>query len=99
MWGPTLWNTYYADANVAIQKQSFEEIIFADDLNAFRSYPSEVADETILQDMSACQQELHAWGRANQVEFDPAKESIHILSRRRPVGDSFKMLGVQFDWS
>ena len=97
VWGPMLWNTYYADAKVPIRKESFEEIIFADDLNAFREYPKEAKDETILQDMSNCQKELHSWGRANQVEFDPGKESSHILSRSRPIGESFKILGVEFD--
>ena len=97
VWGPMLWNTYYADAKVPIRKESFEEIIFADDLNAFREYPKEAKDETILQDMSNCQKELHSWGRANQVEFHPGKESSHILSRSRPIGESFKILGVEFD--
>ena len=44
-----------------------------------------------------CQQELHDWGRANQVEFDPGKESKHILSLADPEGGEFKILGVTFD--
>jgi hypothetical protein len=44
-----------------------------------------------------CQTELQTWGRANQVAFDPAKESKHILSLTHPVGNAFKLLGVSFD--
>ena len=40
---------------------------------------------------------MHAWGKANQVTFDAAKESQHILSRRCPHGDPFKLLGIRFD--
>ena len=37
-------------------------------------------------------------GRANQVEFDPAKESRHILAMQgRGCGECFKLLGVIFD--
>ena len=47
--------------------------------------------------MGACQNALHSWGRANQVSFDSAKESKHILSRSRSLGGNFKLLGVSFD--
>ena len=37
-------------------------------------------------------------GRANQVEFNPGKESKHILATRgRGSGGPFKLLGVRFD--
>ena len=47
--------------------------------------------------MDKCQVELHAWGSANQVSFDPTKESKHVVSRKDPCGDNFKLLGVVFD--
>ena len=47
--------------------------------------------------MTSCQAELHKWGRANQVSFDAGKESQHILSRTRPYGSGFELLGVSFD--
>jgi hypothetical protein len=47
--------------------------------------------------IDSCQGELYAWGRANQVAFDPAKESKHILSLTDPIGDNFRLLGVIFD--
>ena len=30
------------------------------------------------------------------MEFDPAKESLHILCSKQPVGDNFKILGILF---
>ena len=45
----------------------------------------------------ACQVELHSWGRANQVEFDPKKESMHVVSHYSPEGPNFKILGLNFD--
>ena len=44
-----------------------------------------------------CQTELHKWCKANQVSFDPAKESVHIMSHAQPHGDPFKLLGVTHD--
>ena len=95
--GPMLWNVFYEDSSLAIRSQSFEEIVFADDLNAFRKYNAGTPNETILADMNSCQAELHSWGKANQVVFDASKESQHILSRTNPYGDPFVLLGVQFD--
>ena len=97
VWGPALWNIFYADAAKPIHKHLFTDIIFADDLNAFRKYGPKVPQHQILEDMSSCQAELHAWGRANQVSFDAGKESHHILSITRPYGSGFELLGVSFD--
>ena len=44
-----------------------------------------------------CQGEVHAWGRANQVSFDPSEESFHILSLSDAMGMDFKFLGLTFD--
>ena len=33
----------------------------------------------------------------NQVRFDAAKESKHVLHRRKPQGESFKILGALWD--
>ena len=95
--GPTLWNMFFADACDAIREYLFEEVVFADDLNAFREFGSGTPNEEIFVAVDKCQDELHAWGRANQVSFDPAKESKHVMSRRDPCGDNFKLLGVVFD--
>ena len=38
VWGPVLWNVFFADAKKALSQSGFEEIVYADDLNAFRLY-------------------------------------------------------------
>ena len=50
-----------------------------------------------MKSIDLCQKELHHWGDAKQVAFDPAKESKHILSLVDPCGNSFKLLGLIFD--
>jgi hypothetical protein len=97
VWGPPLWNTFYEDARRAIQETFFEEIVFADDLNSFRMFPGTTPNDRIIRSMQGCQAELHSWGEANQVSFDPEKESFHILSNTEPFGEEFKLLGVSFD--
>ena len=47
--------------------------------------------------LSLCQLELHEWGRANRVIFDPSKEAFVLLKRRDAVGTDFKLLGLTFD--
>ena len=47
--------------------------------------------------MRLCQGELHKWGKANQVSFDPTNESKHILALSGGEGRNFKLLGVPFD--
>ena len=36
--GPPLWNIFFKDARSAIRAHRFTEIVYADDLNAFRAY-------------------------------------------------------------
>ena len=40
---------------------------------------------------------MHAWGKASQLEFDPKKESFHIVAGSNASGGIFKLLGVSFD--
>ena len=72
-------------------------MIFADDLNAWRSFCRSTKNIQIVRAMKSCQARLHSWGDANRVEFDSSKESMTILSRQEPWGNSFKLLGVIFD--
>ena len=80
-----------------INERLFTEVIYADDLNGFREFTAANTDDAIKQCMKLCQNELHSWGRANQVCFDAAKESQHILTMTEPAGTSFKLLGVVYD--
>ena len=97
VFGPVLWNLFYADSREAISAAGFEEEVYADDLNAFKIFDKEVPNESLVKSMKNCQLELHEWGAANQVQFDPSKESIHVVSRHEPLGKSFRLLGVIFD--
>ena len=43
--GPQLWNLFFEDAYKAIREYWFEEVVFADDLSAFRIVPSSTSAE------------------------------------------------------
>ena len=70
---------------------------FADDLNAYRSYDGAVSNKTIMKHALKCQMEVHRWGLANQIVFEPTKESMSIISNHEPKGPEFKLMGVVFD--
>jgi hypothetical protein len=95
--GPQLWNLFCEDAYKAIREFMYEEVVYAEDLNAYRVVPSTTSVEDATKSMDLVQEELHKWGDANQVVFDAAKESKHILSRTDPFGQDFKLLGIVFD--
>ena len=97
--GPLLWLVFFADASKAIIEAKFNEIIFANDLSAYKCYLEGVRNSTLLKHADKCQENLHKWGKANQVEFEPKKEIISILSRDSPHGPGFTLLGVYFDTS
>ena len=80
-----------------VNSLGFVETVFADDLNCFKEFDCLGSDDSLLANLRECQQELHRWGAHQQVTFDPSKESFHILDRERPVGESFRLLGVLFD--
>ena len=82
--GPQLWNLFFEDAATAIREYMFEEVVHADDLNAYKELLGSTANEKSIEAVDKVQAELHAWGEANQVVFDPAKESKHVLSRTDP---------------
>ena len=53
--------------------------------------------ETLYQELRAAQKELHDWGCANQVAFDPGKEEFVVIRRRDEMGNAFRLLCVDFD--
>ena len=87
----------FEDASHPVRAAGFNDAFFADDLNCYKAYASSCRNEALLEEMAECQEALHTWGRANQVQFDAGKESFHVLSRREPEGEDFKMLGVEWD--
>ena len=60
VFGPPLWNLHYADARHAVRRASFNELVFADDLNAFKGFEKEATDEAMNKEMEECQKGLHA---------------------------------------
>ena len=81
----------------AIQEAGFVNIVHADDLNGFREFEHNASVDSVMTEAKRCQVELHKWGKAKQASFDPAMESVRIVSHAQPHGDSFKLLGVAFD--
>lgn len=95
--GPQLWNLFFADAASSIRSEGYSEVIYADDLNAFKVFSSDVDNESILESNSKCQKSLHSWGLQNRVTFDAGKESSHVICQRGAVGGDCKLLGIVFD--
>ena len=46
VWGPWLWNLFYEDARLALLVHDFLEVVFADDINAFRAFTLATPNET-----------------------------------------------------
>ena len=53
-----------------MRKCAFKEVVFADDLNAYREFANGTPTEFVLGQLHRCQDELHQWGLANSVTFD-----------------------------
>ena len=45
--GPSLWNTYYADANRAVESCEYTGTVFADDLNCFKVFDGSIGNAYI----------------------------------------------------
>ena len=95
--GPSFWNVYYADAKAAVNAKGFQELVYADDLNCWKAFDRATPNNEVLAAAAECQDELHKWGASNRVVFDPAKESVHVVSTTHPEGGNFAILGVKFD--
>ena len=92
--GPTIWNLFYEDAQRAIDEAGLEEIVYAERVQGVRTQCQRRLRHVRGQEVSNRAAQV---GEANQVSFDPAKESVHIVSDAQPHGDSFQLLGVTFD--
>ena len=95
--GPPLWNVFYADARFSVRELGFVETVFADDFNCWLSLPKNTSWEHAEARLTECQSNLHRWGAANRVVFDPGKEEFILLRRRDAIGNDFRLLGVVFD--
>ena len=77
-----------------MRASGFCNVYFADDLNCYKDFDGKLSVETVEEELEECQASLHEWGAGNQVLFDASKESFHVLHKRQPKGDSFRVLGV-----
>ena len=59
VWGPSLWNVYFADVRTATAKCGFTEKVYADDLNCYKDYTSNVPNDVLLDDTTKSQAEIH----------------------------------------
>ena len=71
--------------------------VFADDLNVFQLFDTEVPNDELLRHMSECREATHRWGKTNRMTFDAAKEHLIIIHPIFASGDSFRMLGCLVD--
>ena len=97
VWGPSLWNVFVGDAAVVFESAGFTVVMYADDVNAFKAYPSSMSNACALADMKLRQAELHRWGLANRVTFGAGKEKFAVLSTTDAAAENFKVLGLLFD--
>ena len=95
--GPTLWNIFFADVAMPAKSSGGKEALFADDLNVFQLFARLQDLEECINKLKACRQRVHAWGRANRVSFDPAKEHLIMLHPTEHHGDTFRLLGCMVD--
>eukprot|EP00969_Alexandrium_andersonii_P055436 2442615-Alexandrium_andersonii.AAC.1 len=66
VFGPPLWNLFFADAQTAVATAGFRDIVYADDLNAYKVVDSTLNDDEVFRLTRNCQAALHRWGAANQ---------------------------------
>ena len=67
-----------------------------DDLTCGKMFPLSAPD-ALISELAAQQVNIHQWGAANRLEFDPKKEEMKIIHPRLGVGTAFKFLGVMTD--
>ena len=55
-----------------------EEVIFADEVKAYRIIPSTSTVVNAMESIKRVQEQLHKWGASDRITFDSSKESKHI---------------------
>ena len=99
VFGLVLWNTFFEDSSEATSAAGFMDITYADDLNAFKRFPVTTNNATLLDDCRRCRDNLHAWGAANQVQWEHTKESSHVVALRDAWGDPSRSSTAGYKWT
>ena len=60
--GSSLWNLFFEDARFALEILSFVVMVYADDLNAYKSFAKDVENSDVLKNIDESQAELHKGG-------------------------------------
>lgn len=68
MLGPPLWNLFFQDARRATQEAAFEEVLYADDLNAFKVFDKSLGNDEILEACKLCRANLHDRGLSERCD-------------------------------
>jgi len=95
--GPSLWNAFFAGVATAVPVANQEVNLFANDLTGTMTCAVTVSNDILISELHDMQHRAHAWGRQNQVTFDPAKEFFEVLHPNQGLGQPFKMLGTKID--
>ena len=95
--GSGLWNVIFKDIRVAAESTGGAEAKFADDLTITKNFPATVSNEDVLAGMEQCQANVHEWGSANRICFDPTKEEFAVLHHVHGSGPDFRLLGPTID--
>ena len=95
--GPSLWNAFFADVATVVPVANQEVNLFADDLTGTMACAVTVSNDILISELHEMQDRGHAWGRQNQVTFDPAKEFFKVVHPSQGLGEPFKMLGTKID--
>ena len=93
--GPPLWNAFFWDCICAIFCCGFEVVTYADNWNAFRCFPRNLANAVVQEHLSERQASVRAWGRANRATFDVGKQLNVIISIMNPHGRPAKLLDIE----
>ena len=95
--GPALWNAFFSDVSHAVPQGNQIINLFADDLTVMSFAPQQQSLDLLQQELTEAQQRTHDWGRDNQVQFDPSKESFHFLHPSLGQGPDFRLFGTLVD--
>ena len=95
--GPPLWNAFAADVEIPICNAGAFPVDYADDLNAWMSFPFSTPNEMVFDELRRAQNAIHRWGEDSRVCFDASKEEITIFHKTSGHGITTKLLGILFD--
>ena len=75
-----MMNLLFEDTATAIRVHGFYEIVFAEDLNAYKAFERTAGNHEIVWNLKKYKHKVHTWSKATQINFDATKKSMHILA-------------------